>query len=105
MFPWCADVEKFYKLCDPGEYSSWLLAFFLVPLETIRAQCGGLFNPTAFFFLNLPYRVSGCRSFTLLDWIALVALGEVPAPCCGSRILWFMVNRLLMLGSACLHDV
>jgi hypothetical protein len=31
--------------------------FFLVPLETIRAQCGGLFNPTAFLGVGLHYSI------------------------------------------------
>ena len=58
MFPWRADVEKFYKLCDPGQYSCFASAFFfLVPLETIRAQCGGLFNPTAFLGVGLHYSI------------------------------------------------
>jgi hypothetical protein len=27
LFPWCADVEQFYKMCDPGEDSFLLLRF------------------------------------------------------------------------------
>lgn len=68
-------------------------AFLFVPLETIHAQCGGLFNPTAFLGVGLLH-----YSIGLLLWRSL---GRLP---CG-RILWCMVNRLLMLGSACLLDV
>jgi hypothetical protein len=79
MFPrGAADVEEFYKLCDPGENSCLLLrsAFSFFPLDG-DVSCAMRFSSA----------VQPLYGYWMLSF------------------LWCMVNRLLMLGSACLHDI